>query len=77
MHPEFERELRRLARFDISYAEAWRQLIPVGKRIQQPRPSYRVVREFLELEIDRLMHQSIQRERFVSTMLAGRVPRPK
>lgn len=77
---EFEPALRRLAQTDVSYAEAWRALIPVARRLERPRPTYYAVRRFLEAERERLRevadHKRRQQDRIVAPLLVGRVPRP-
>jgi hypothetical protein len=80
IHPEFEPELLRLARKDVSYAEAWRALIPVAQRLDRRRPTYDAVRRFIEAERERLRevaeHKRRQQDRIVAPLLVGRIPRP-
>ena len=75
IHPEFEIELHLLARSRVSYAEAYRLLIPVAERVGEPRPSYYHVREILIDERIRLAEADEARDRIVHDVVTGRVPR--
>jgi hypothetical protein len=47
VHPEFGRALEVLAAVKVSYADAWRMLIPTALRLGLPRPGYGAVRRIL------------------------------
>jgi hypothetical protein len=75
IHPEFEIALHLLARSRVSYAEAWRLLIPVSERVDEPRPSYYHVREILIDERIRLSATDEARNRVIHDVVTGWVPR--
>ena len=75
LHPDFVAALRRLAAREVSYAEAWRLLIPVSTRLGLPRPSYFSVRRVLADERRRTRVVDERREGFLADVLAGRMPR--
>jgi len=73
--PAFRAALRRLARRELSYAEAWRRLARTAARLDQPRPSYASVR--LIYAAERRAHdlRKARREQRAAEALAGLVPR--
>ena len=80
---EFGDELARCVREGVSYAEAWRRLIPVEERLRRRRPSYWVVRDFMRREQElRAVERKEAAERrdqwaAVAEQLAkGRLPNP-
>jgi hypothetical protein len=50
LEPDYDEALRALARLEVSYAEAWRRLIPIENRLRIGRPTYWKVRRFIQLE---------------------------
>jgi hypothetical protein len=76
MHRDFADGLRILAGLQLGYAEAWRALIPVAGRIDEPRPTYWRVRRFLIAERRHRQLREDRRDRIVADLLAGLVMRP-
>ena len=74
MHRDFDRALRILAGFDVSYAEAWRLLATTAARLDLPRPSYWRVRRFLLRERRRRELAREMVEPVISDLIAGLVP---
>ena len=74
MHEEFVRALRILDAFGMPYAEAWRLLSPVARRLEIPRPSYSAVRRILIAERARKRHHSDDLDRLLADLFAGRFP---
>jgi hypothetical protein len=74
VHPEFRRALEVLAEVKrLSYAEAWRMLIPTALRLGLPRPGYGAVRRILieERELAPQRRRS-QLEPILIDLLTGR-----
>lgn len=80
IQPGFEPELLRLARTNVTYADAWRALIPVARRLEQPRPTYDSVRRYMEAERERIRdvegRRRRQQQEILNPLLAGRIPKP-
>lgn len=58
----------------MRYAEAWRMLIPVSARLNEPRPSYFTVRRILMAERKRKRERAEELDRVLSDMFRGRFP---
>jgi hypothetical protein len=71
---EFVLALRILDVLGLPYAEAWRMLRPVARRLGVPRPSYSSVRRILIAERERKRRNKEDLDRFLGDVLAGRVP---
>ena len=69
------RALRPLALRGVPYAEAWRRLIPVAVRIEKPRPSYKLVREFMERERELGARRRAARDEVLVDLAKQRIPR--
>ncbi|HEX6702936.1 MAG TPA: hypothetical protein VF101_19590 [Gaiellaceae bacterium] len=70
----FVAALRSLDYRGLSYAEAWRLLLPVAERIGLPRPSYFSVRRTLIVERRRRARRKAAYDRVLGAVIAGRVP---
>jgi hypothetical protein len=70
----FVAALRGLDHRGLSYAEAWRLLLPVAERLGLPRPSYFSVRRTLIVERRRRARRKAAYDRVLSAVIAGRVP---
>jgi hypothetical protein len=66
--------LRVLDEFDLAYAEAWRMLRPVARRLGIPRPSYSTVRRICIAERERKRRNADDLDRFLADVLVGKVP---
>ena len=58
----------------LSYAEAWRLLLPVAERLGRPRPSYFTVRRTLIVERHRRAWRKAAFDSVLGAVVAGRVP---
>jgi hypothetical protein len=74
VHPGFVGALRVLDEFDLPYAEAWRMLSPVARRLGVPRPSYSTVRRICIAERERKRRRKDELDRFLADVLAGKFP---
>jgi hypothetical protein len=74
VHPGFVGALRVLDEFDLPYAEAWRMLRPVARRLGIPRPSYSTVRRICIAERERKRRRKDELDRFLADVLAGKFP---
>ncbi len=66
--------LRALDATGLPYAELWRRLIPVSKRIGEPRPTYFRVRRFLIEERRRKAIRAEMLEEIAGDLLVGKFP---
>ena len=74
VHPGFVGALRVLDEFDLPYAETWRMLRPVARRLGIPRPSYSTVRRICIAERERKRRRKDELDRFLADVLAGKFP---
>jgi hypothetical protein len=74
VHPRFVAALRGLDSPGLSYAEAWRLLLPVAERLAQPRPSYFTVRRTLIAERRRRSRRKAAYDRVLTAVVTGRTP---
>jgi hypothetical protein len=70
----FVAALRSLDHRGLSYAEAWRLLLPTAERLGQPRPSYFTVRRTLIAERRRRARRNAAFDRVLGAVISGRVP---
>ena len=71
VHPGFVGALRVLDEFDLPYAEVWRLLRPVARRLGIPRPSYSSVRRICIAERERKRRRKDELDHFLADVLAG------
>jgi hypothetical protein len=74
IHPEFRAALWLLSGAELSYAEAWRRLVPVAARIQESRPSYPTVRRVLIEQRRERRRRKERLEPVLVDLLKGRIP---
>ncbi|MGZ4394813.1 MAG: hypothetical protein ACXVZ2_05555 [Gaiellaceae bacterium] len=71
VRPEFVRALHLLAALDCPYAEAYRRLRPLARRLDVPRPSYKRVSRIMREERRRIAERDTALEETLSDILSG------
>jgi hypothetical protein len=76
VHPEFAQAIRVLGALGLPYAELWRMLRPVARRLDLPRPSYPTVRRLAIAERRRKTRRQKEVDEVLARVLRGFPPFP-